>query len=100
MERRAASLVSSMVVFPLLMAGGSFFPLAALPGWIASIGRLTPNGFIADRLTTEITSASAMTGATGGATTIDALSWLMLAMMAGAGLLLNLWRLNAGFVRA
>ncbi len=99
-NRRAASLVSSIVVFPLLMAGGSFFPLAALPDWIASIGRLTPNGFVADRLTTEITSASATTGVIGSATTIDAPSWLLLVMMAGAGLLLNLWRLNAGFARA
>ena len=95
-SRRTASLVSSMVTFPLLMAGGSFFPLAALPDWIASIGRLTPNGFVADRLTTEITSANATTGVT----SIDPLSWLVLAVMAGAGLLLNLWRLNAGFARA
>ena len=95
-NRRSASLASSIVVFPLLMVGGSFFPLAALPDWIASIGRLTPNGFVADRLTIELTSAGAMTGAT----TIDALSWLLLATLAGAGLLLNLWRLNAGFARA
>ncbi len=99
-SRRSASLVSSMVTFPLLMVGGSFFPLAALPDWIASIGRLTPNGFMADRLTTEVTSASAVTAVTGSATSIDALSWLVLAVMAGAGLLLNLWRLNAGFARA
>ncbi len=99
-SRRSASLVSSMVTFPLLMVGGSFFPLAALPDWIASIGRLTPNGFMADRLTTEVTSASAVIGVAGNATSIDALSWLVLAVMAGAGLLLNLWRLNAGFARA
>lgn len=99
-NRRAASLISSIIVFPLLMVGGSFFPLAALPDWIASIGRLTPNGFVADRLTTEITSASAMTGVTGSVTTIDAPSWLLLAALAGVGLLLNLWRLNAGFARA
>jgi ABC-type multidrug transport system permease subunit len=41
---RGASLVTTMVLFPLMMLGGSFFPLEAMPAWMASIGRLTPNG--------------------------------------------------------
>jgi len=41
---RTANVVTSMVVFPLLMMGGSFFPLETMPGWLASIGRITPNG--------------------------------------------------------
>ncbi len=47
--QHSANLVTSMLLFPLLMVGGSFFPLAALPGWIAAFGRKTPNGFITDR---------------------------------------------------
>jgi ABC-type multidrug transport system permease subunit len=33
-----------MVLFPLMMLGGSFFPFEVMPAWMARIGRLTPNG--------------------------------------------------------
>lgn len=89
---RTASVFSMMLVFPLLMAGGSFFPLAVLPGWIAAIGRASPNGFMADRLTNEVTSASA------GA--IDATSWLIVLTGAVVGLAICGWRLRTGFARA
>jgi ABC-type multidrug transport system permease subunit len=41
---RAAGVASQMVVFPLMMIGGSFFPFEAMPEWMARIGRWTPNG--------------------------------------------------------
>ena len=41
---RGAQLLSSLVVFPLIMIGGSFFPFEAMPPWMANIGRWTPNG--------------------------------------------------------
>jgi hypothetical protein len=80
------------VLFPLLMAGGSFFPFEALPDWIAAIGRRTPNGFVADRLTTEITAAAAWS--------FDSQSWLIVLGMAASGLAICGWRLQAGFARA
>lgn len=87
--RKAASLLSTLLIFPLLMAGGSFFPLAALPDWIAFIGRLSPNGFVADRLTVELTAAGAWSYGIG--------SWtIVLAMLLG-GLSICAWRLNSGF---
>ena len=88
---RAANLVTTILIFPLMMAGGSFFPLAALPEWIADIGRLAPNGFIVDRLAGEFTSATAWS--------IDAPSWLTMAAVAGSGLLLSVWRLRTGFAK-
>lgn len=91
-NQKTASVVSSMLVFPLLMAGGSFFPLAVLPGWIATIGRASPNGFMADRLTTEITAASSWS--------IDGASWLLVLAGAVVGLAICGWRLRAGFARA
>ena len=91
-NRKAAGVVSTLLVFPLLMAGGSFFPLAVMPGWIAAIGRASPNGFMADRLTTEITAAT--TGA------IDSASWIIVVAGAVVGLALCAWRLRAGFARA
>lgn len=90
--QRAANLLTAMLLFPLLMAGGSFFPLAALPDWIAAIGRRTPNGFVVDRLTDELTAA--------GAWTIDPKSWLIILLMAVSGLGLCAWRLRAGFARS
>ena len=33
-----------MIVFPLIMIGGSFFPFEVMPAWMARIGRWTPNG--------------------------------------------------------
>lgn len=47
---RTANVVTSMVVFPLLMVGGSFFPFETMPAWLARIGRLTPNGWAVTQL--------------------------------------------------
>lgn len=91
-NQKTANLISSMLLFPLLMAGGSFFPLAVLPGWIGALGRASPNGFVADRLTTEITSA--------GAWAIDPSSWLGVIAAAVIGLTVCAWRLRSGFARA
>lgn len=41
---RGANIVTTMVLFPLMMVGGSFFPFELMPRWMAAIGRLTPNG--------------------------------------------------------
>ncbi len=90
-NQKAATLVTSILLFPLLMAGGSFFPLAALPEWMQAIGRMAPNGFVADRLTTELTSASAWS--------FDLESWLIVLAMIVSGFALCSWRLAAGFAR-
>jgi ABC-type transport system involved in cytochrome c biogenesis permease component len=90
--QKAANLLTTVFLFPLMMVGGSFFPLDALPDWLASIGRLSPNGFVVDRLTTELTSV--------GAWSYDLKSWSTLAAMTISGLLLCSWRLKTGFARA
>lgn len=87
--KRAATVVTSMFLFPLLMLGGSFFPIAALPGWIADIGRMTPNGFVADRLMTEVVADSAWA--------IDLQSWIVVVAMAVAGLAACSFRMRLGF---
>lgn len=88
---KASNLLTSILVFPLLMMGGSFFPLDALPDWLAKAGRLSPNGFMVDKLTTELTSASAWT--------FDTKGWLIIAAMAISGLSICSWRLQTGFAR-
>jgi ABC-type Na+ efflux pump permease subunit len=47
---RAANVLTSAVMFPLLMLGGSFFPFEAMPRWMAGIGTVTPNGWLLLRL--------------------------------------------------
>jgi ABC-type Na+ efflux pump permease subunit len=91
-NKKTANIVSSILVFPLLMAGGSFFPMAVMPGWMAALGRASPNGLVADRLTTEITGS--------GAWLIDINSWLTIIVAALLGLSICAWRLRAGFARA
>ncbi len=90
-NQKAASLLTSILLFPLMMIGGSFFPLDVLPEWIAAIGRLTPNGFVVDRLTRELTSATAGT--------FDANSWAIVIGLTIAGLAICTWRLQTGFAR-
>lgn len=91
-SQKTAAVISSMLLFPLLMAGGSFFPLAVLPGWIGVIGRASPNGFVADRLTTEVTAASAWS--------IAPVDWLIVFTGAIVGLAICAWRLRSGFARS
>ncbi|MCG8369138.1 MAG: ABC transporter permease [Proteobacteria bacterium] len=88
---RVANIVTTVLLFPLMMAGGSFFPFAALPEWIANIGRLAPNGFIVDRMGVELTSATAWA--------IDAKSWLTAFAITASGLVLSALRLKTGFAR-
>jgi ABC-type multidrug transport system permease subunit len=83
--------MTMVLLFPLMMAGGSFFPLAALPGWIANLGRFVPNGFVVDRMSDELLSATAWS--------IDAMSWLILIAIAVSGLALSALRLRTGFAR-
>jgi ABC-type multidrug transport system permease subunit len=44
-NQRTANVVGNLVVFPLSLVGGSFFPFEMMPDWMASIGRFTPNGW-------------------------------------------------------
>ncbi len=43
-SRRTGNVLTTIVMFPLLMVGGSFFPLDQLPGAIGWLGSWTPNG--------------------------------------------------------
>ena len=42
---RTGGLITTILVFPLAMLGGAFFPFEAMPAGMAAIGRLTPNGW-------------------------------------------------------
>ncbi|NQU49963.1 MAG: ABC transporter permease [Planctomycetes bacterium] len=49
-SRRGGSLITNLLMFPLLMVGGSFFPFEAMPDWMATVGQYTPNGWILQQL--------------------------------------------------
>jgi hypothetical protein len=49
-SQRGAGLAGNLVLFPLLLVGGSLFPFDAMPAWLARIGRWTPNGRSVDLL--------------------------------------------------
>lgn len=48
-SQRGGNLLSSGILFPLVMVGGAFFPFDVMPEWMAAIGRRTPNGWALTR---------------------------------------------------
>ncbi|MEM7431458.1 MAG: ABC transporter permease [Pseudomonadota bacterium] len=90
-NQNAAGLMTSILLFPLLMAGGSFFPLDVMPDWMAAIGRVSPNGFVVDNVGVELT--------TPGAFSIGLSSWAIMLVATALGLAICAWRLRAGFAR-
>jgi ABC-type Na+ efflux pump permease subunit len=40
----AGNMMTSMVLFPMMMLGGSLFPMESMPDWMVEVGRWTPNG--------------------------------------------------------
>ena len=49
-SRKAGNTISTLVMFPLLMAGGSFFPTEAMPAFIVKVAGYTPNGNVIEPL--------------------------------------------------
>ena len=45
-SEKSASIITSAMVFPLLMLGGSFFPFETMPKWMVAIGQYLPNGYL------------------------------------------------------
>jgi ABC-type multidrug transport system permease subunit len=44
-SRQGASLLLNLLLFPMMMLGGSFFPPESMPDWLVAIGAWTPNGY-------------------------------------------------------
>ncbi len=44
-SQRAANVVANLVIFPLSLIGGTFFPFEMMPRRMAAIGKFTPNGW-------------------------------------------------------
>lgn len=72
---RTADLVTMMILFPMMMIGGSFFPFDMMPAWMRAIGVWTPNGMAVVELQallfgefapSRLALAAAVIGAVGG----------------------------------
>lgn len=44
-SERGASVLGNLILFPLAMIGGCFFPFESMPEWMQRVGRWTPNGW-------------------------------------------------------
>jgi len=68
-SQRGSELLSSIIVFPLMMLGGSFFPFEQMPAWMAAAGRWTPNGLgvarLKDLLYGEVSAQAVVTAVLG-----------------------------------
>ncbi len=61
-SRKAGGVISTMLMFPLLMAGGSFFPTETMPKFIASVAQFTPNGRVIEPLKAYLTGEYGFSG--------------------------------------
>lgn len=75
--RRAGSVLTSAVLFPLLMLGGSFFPFEAMPAWMVRIGGMTPNGWALNHMREILLEQQ-----------VSSASWLALTQLAAGSALL------------
>ena len=49
-SQRGGNILAMMVLFPLMMIGGSLFPFESMPPWMRNIGEWTPNGLAVTEL--------------------------------------------------
>ncbi len=56
-RERGASILINLIVMVLMLAGGSFFPIQAMPEFLQPVARLTPNGWTITRFN-ELASGS------------------------------------------
>ena len=87
--RKSGALFSSLVFFPLLLVGGSFFPLESTPNFLATFGRFTPNGIMLEPLKAYLIG----TGDLAAFAPILGISLAATLVLTAA----TVWRLQAGF---
>ena len=81
-SRKAGGVISTLVMFPLLMAGGSFFPTETMPEFIVTISKYTPNGHVVEPLKNYLTGEYGSSGMFSGLWGIMLVS-LLLVLLAG-----------------
>lgn len=91
-SQRTANLTTSLLIMPLQMLGGSFFPFEIMPPFLARIGRLTPNGFALEQVKRILQGAAdPATLLIGSATllAVGAAAFLLMTRRLGRGFAVN-----------
>lgn len=84
---KVANVVVNATTFPLLMVGGSFFPMETMPDWLAGIGEFLPNGFLLKGLKDWLVRDETVMAAMG------------LPLILGLAMLVVFWLLNRYLVK-
>jgi len=84
---KVANVTVNATTFPLLMVGGSFFPMESMPPWLAAVGQFLPNGFLLKGLKDWMVRGEAM---------LDA---MLIPFVLGVTMLLLLWLLNRYLIK-
>ena len=88
--QQAGGMLTNLVLLPIMMLGGSFFPFEAMPEWMAAIGRWTPNGLAVVRLKEIVAGRPDAPGLLAAA--------LAIGLPAAAAFALSVRRLRGGFL--
>ena len=78
---RGANTLANLVVFPLSMLGGCFFPFSQMPAWMVRIGSKTPNGLAVIQFNALLDGSvnhSQLAMAGGVLLLVSALAWMLL----------------------
>lgn len=84
---KVANTVVNATTFPLLMIGGSFFPMESMPDWLAAVGQFLPNGYLLMGLKDWLVRDQAVVEA------------MLIPMLLGLAMLLVLWLFNRHLIK-
>lgn len=84
---KVANITVNATTFPLLMVGGSFFPMESMPSWLAAVGQFLPNGFLLKGLKDWLVRQEPI---------LDA---MLLPLILGLAMLLLLWLVNRYLIK-
>lgn len=90
-SQRAGSILSTVILFPMIMIGGSFFPFEMMPPGLAAIGQRTPNGWALQHLKAILAGTATLQSM--------AVAFVALSAMGAAAFLISSWRIRRGFAQ-
>lgn len=89
-SQRGGSIITMALIFPLMMIGGSFFPFEAMQGWMAAVGKLTPNGWALEQLKNIMLQRTSPES--------SAIAFGFVVLTTGILFMISVWRLRVKFV--
>ena len=87
---QSSNTIANLLVFPLMIVGGCYFPFEAMPAWLARIGQATPVGWAVVRFRGILSGAMGVSGL--------AVAFAVVVVLGCAVFPLALRRLRRGFI--